>query len=109
MSSADAELVNKLSSNIQILYSEIELLCSEDNSSDCGENISTKMESFNLKTALSLLPQMTDEESNTKTLIDNIKYYSSVLKNDDCKNELIKFVIKSRLSQNAKLKLNSNY
>lgn len=109
LSSADAELVNKLSSNIEILYSEIEQLCSEGNSSDCGVNTSTKMESFNLKTALSLLPQMTDEESNTKSLIDNIEYYSSVLKSNDCKSELIKFVLKSRLSQSAKLKLNSNY
>lgn len=69
----------------------------------------SKME-FDLKSALSLLPVMTtDDESNVKRLIDGIEYYSSLLTNPQCHQSLINFVLKTRLSQNAKLKLNKSY
>lgn len=86
------------------LYEDILLLCKSD-SSQTG----TKMNSFDLKTALSLLPIMTNDESNTKQLIDNILYYDSLLTEEVCKQNLINFVLKSRLSQEAKLRLKSKY
>ncbi|XP_072932532.1 uncharacterized protein [Epargyreus clarus] len=86
------------------LYNETLQLCE-------SEKIELKltMDTFDLKTAMSLLDRMTDEEANTKQLIDNIEYYSSILKSDTCKAKLIQFVLKSRLSQAAKLRLDSNY
>lgn len=118
LSSLDAQIVTKISSDFQSLYSNIVDLCSKESleaeSSDSSEEfkdsiVEKTMELFNLKTALSLLPVMSDNEANTKQLIDNIEYYSSILKNDDCQTKLIQFVLKSRLSQVAKLKLNKAY
>lgn len=63
---------------------------------------------FDLKIALNLLPVMTDDEFITRQLIDGIEYYSSVIDSASHRN-LINFVLKSRLSQGAKLKLLSNY
>lgn len=85
------------------LREDILLLCQSESDSF------TKMNSFDLKTALNLLPVMTNEESNTKQLIDNIEYYNSLLKDNTCKQNLINFVLKSRLSQEAKIKLKSKY
>lgn len=93
----EIQSIEVLSEIFQSLYSEIENLCKP-----------IKMATFNLKTALSLLPIMTDEEYNTKQLIDGIEYYGSVIEQKDHAN-LIVFVLKSRLSQSAKLKLNTNY
>ncbi|KAH9630085.1 hypothetical protein HF086_004791 [Spodoptera exigua] len=67
------------------------------------------METFSLKTALGLLPLMTDDETVTQQLIDNIEYYGSTLSEAACKVKLINFVLKSRLSQAGKLKLNESY
>ncbi|XP_063366320.1 uncharacterized protein LOC134654780 [Cydia amplana] len=67
------------------------------------------MATFNLKTALSLLPVMDGDEKVTRQLIDNIEYYESTLSSADCKKSLINFVLKSRLSQLAKLKLEEKY
>lgn len=64
---------------------------------------------FDLKIALNLLPVMTDDETVTKQLIENIEYYDSVLSKSVCKKKLINFVLKSRLSQMAKLKLSLDY
>lgn len=86
------------------LYEEIISLCRSGSSP-----VVTKMDSFDLKIALSLLPIMINEESNTKQLIDNILYYDSLLTENACKQNLINFVLKSRLSQEAKLKLKSKY
>ncbi|KAI5634681.1 hypothetical protein NE865_12589 [Phthorimaea operculella] len=66
------------------------------------------MDKFDLKVALGLLPSMTDSEENTKTLIDAIEYYSSTL-DDATQPNLISFVLKTRLSQSAKLKLENTY
>ncbi|KAG7304334.1 hypothetical protein JYU34_011273 [Plutella xylostella] len=86
------------SSKIITLYSEIKSYC----------KLST-MDSFDLKTALSLFPVMTDDENCIKQLIDNIDYYGSLLEKRECKMNLINFILKSRLSQSAKLKLDSSY
>ncbi|XP_063618687.1 uncharacterized protein LOC134791567 [Cydia splendana] len=99
----EVTLFNKLCTTFNTLHKEILNYCqgSKDTSDTMGE-------SFELKTALNLLHVMTDEETNTKQLIDGIEYYSTILKSDD-QNKLIQFVLKSRLSQSAKLKLKSDY
>lgn len=97
---------------IKALYSEIQNLCSEPTCSDLADSDSSaedsfeqfKMEKFDLKVALSLLPVMNDEDACTKQLIDGISYYSSILEKDS-HSKLIHFVLSSRLSQSAKLKI----
>lgn len=101
ISSGDCELIYKYIERFQSLYTEIIELCKSKES-----NI---MASFDLKTALSLLPLMTDEEVVVKQLIDNIEYYNSTLSTPECKKQLINFVLKSRLSQTAKLQLSQSY
>lgn len=104
ISSDDFIVLDKGRKQFISLYNEVLNLCQCESS-----DALLIMDSFNLRTALNLIPAMTDEESNTKQVIDNIEYYDSVLKSKECKNNLIMFVLKSRLSQAAKLKLNSNY
>lgn len=84
------------------LYLEVTNLCKSE------PIASTTMSKFDLKIALSLLPVMNDTEIVTKQLIDGIEYYDSVLE-DASKNELMEFVLKSRLSQYAKLRLAKKY
>lgn len=103
-SSQDILLIQKHCREFLDLHEDILLLCQSDKSGSFS-----KMSSFDLKTALNLLPVMTNEESNTKQLIENIEYYNSILKESSCKQNLINFVLKSRLSQEAKIKLNAKY
>lgn len=97
---------------IKDLYLQIEAFCSKDYSSLLTvhdiEGKTDKMENFDFKTATSMLPVMTGAESVTKSLIDAIDLYSSSL-NEDGKKMLIKFVLKTRLSENAKLRLSDTY
>ncbi|KAH9636144.1 hypothetical protein HF086_007096 [Spodoptera exigua] len=90
--------INELSKEFLKLYEEVKKLCEV-----------VEMETFSLKTALGLLPLMTDDETVTQQLIDNIEYYGSTLSEAACKVKLINFVLKSRLSQAGKLKLNESY
>lgn len=100
-------LIDKFCIDFESLYKQILDLCAM---SDTSSSEDTKMESFNLKVALSLLPLMTnDNECSLKQLIDNIEYYSSLLAGDECKKKLVQFVLKSRLSQHAKLQLQTDY
>ncbi|KAI4471958.1 hypothetical protein MML48_1g07529 [Holotrichia oblita] len=72
-------------------------------------NININMaEDFCLKTAGSLLPSMDGTEETTKQLIDSIRLYADLLKTDHMKY-LINYVLKTRLSENAKVRLNSKY
>lgn len=100
---SDTALIDEYIKTFQTLYTEVAELC---RFSEPDEN---KMSTFNIKVALSLLPLMSDEESNTERLIENIEYYASTLSSAECKNKLIEFVLKSRLSQAAKLQLKSSY
>lgn len=52
---------------------------------------------------------VTNDVINVKQIIDNIDYYDSLLEKKECKDKLINFVLKSRLSQSAKLKLSMTY
>lgn len=92
-------LITNISTKFESLFEDVKSLCCE----------TAIMETFNLKTALTLLPIMTDQENNTKQLIDGIDYYNTILSKQECKTNLIQFVLKSRLSQTAKLKMESNY
>lgn len=94
-------LIEKLTSNFYKLYEEILNLCSEESAS--------KMTSkFDLKIALQLLPVPADDETSIKQLIDGIEYYKSEL-DEASQKQLMNFILKSRLTQAAKLKLSSKY
>lgn len=109
-------LINEYRYKIEELFVEIKELCEKEssyNSSDFeslseDEEKIVKMAKFDLKIALNLLPVMTNDELSVKQLIDGIDYYSSIL-DSQSQEQLITFVLKSRLSQAAKLKLASNY
>lgn len=113
-STQETPLINKICEQFNSLYTEVLLLCSDKVKE--GDSSHSKMavapvaeETFNLKIALSLLPTMTDNDDNTKQLIESIEYYESILSKDECKQKLIQFILKNRLSQQAKLKLLQKY
>lgn len=116
-SEAETSLIDSIAKKFNDLYEEILLLCTEsviNNSSIASvgseENIVIMAgEKFDLKIALSILPILNDNEDVTKQLIESIEYYSSVLSDGECNNKLIPFILKTRLSQKAKLKLKSKY
>lgn len=88
----------KLAEKIKIKYSEIEKLMTE----------TTMLAEFELKTAVALLPVMDGSETVTKQLIDAIELYSTMI-TEESKSNLIQFVLKTRLSQVAKLRLDGTY
>lgn len=63
---------------------------------------------FDLKVAVSVLPVMDNSEKVTLQLIDAIELYSTMISSDSIPT-LIQFVLKTRLSNSAKLRLNSTY
>lgn len=73
-----------------------------------NRNSQTINMAFDLKTATSLLPVMDDKENTTKQLIDAIELYDSMLDNAN-KKLLTNFVLKTRLSQAAKIRLQNSY
>lgn len=75
---------------------------------DSRSQESSIMESFDLKVASSLLPSMDGNEDTTKKLIDSIMLYAELLKTDH-KKYLINYVLKTRLSENAKIRLEKQY
>lgn len=104
---------------IKSIYTEILQLCripSSDSSGDSSEVsdynspcelVYSTME-FDLKTACNLIPVMNGNENTTKNLIDSVDMYADML-SDSGKKLLIKFVLKSRLSENAKLRMSTDY
>ncbi|KAF9813310.1 hypothetical protein SFRURICE_015792 [Spodoptera frugiperda] len=86
--SDDFPLYENCRKNFDLLYQEIKILCQPV----VKPQNSSNMDSFEL-TALHLLP-----------------YYNySLLTKPECKKNLIKFILKSRLSQSAKLRLKDDY
>ncbi|KAJ8703696.1 hypothetical protein PYW08_016863 [Mythimna loreyi] len=83
-------------------YEEIGNLCIFPVTKELG-----KME-FDLKVACSLIPVMDGVEGTTKRLIDSVEMYADMLDSQG-KALLITFVLKSRLSENAKLRVSSSY
>lgn len=99
-------LVENLCTAIDVSYNKIISYCvssySESKSSD-------KMESFQLKTASILIPAMDGKEDTTEKMIQGIEMYDSCLTKPEDKKLLISFVIKTRLTKTAKLKLKTEY
>lgn len=100
---------------IKDLYIQIEEFCSKDyssyqNSAQGVERVTTSMANFDFKTAVSLLPVMpsSSDEGTTLNLIDAIDLYSASLSKEG-RDMLIKFVLKTRLNQSAKLRLLDSY
>lgn len=73
------------------------------------EGIEFNMESFDFKTASSLIPLMNGKEETTEQIIEGIEMYNETLKSEDSKKLLISYVLKMRLSKTARLKLKSDY
>lgn len=63
---------------------------------------------FDLRTACSLIPVMNSNENNIKSIIDAVEMYADML-SEPGKKLLITFVLKSRLSENAKLRMSNDY
>lgn len=80
---------------------------SDSSDSDCS-NDDKMAENFELKTAATLLPVMNGNENVTKQLIDAIELYDSML-NQTGKKLLTTYILKTRLSQNAKIRLSKTY
>lgn len=89
----------------KLLQERLESLGTQDT---CSSNNFKMEEKFELRTASSLLPNMDGSEEVTKQLIDTIEWYESCL-NAAGKVQLINFVLKTKLSQNAKLRLGKSY
>lgn len=91
-------------------FEDIKKFCKENIEIYQTENTNTEtvMSNFDIKVAVSLLPLMNDTEATTSQLIDAIELYSSMLDNIG-KSTLIKFVLKTKLSASAKLRLASQY
>lgn len=100
---SDILLVKDIIEKIKSVYGEI-LTFGQKTTSNSGAT----MASFDIKVASSLLPVLNDSEENTKKLIEAAEFYSSTLKDDD-KAQLINFILKTRLSSNAKLRLKNTY
>lgn len=92
----------------KILKFEMESISSGSQSQDKSATMSVQGEKFNLKTAVSLLPKMTGDEEVTNDLISAIELYDSMLIGGD-KSILINFVLKSRLTNGAKMRLATSY
>lgn len=103
---ADVKHILSLISKIKDVYKAIEDLATFDVDESSSFEVE-KME-FDLKTAVSLLPTMTGDENVTKQLISSIEMYESMLKDTE-KKTLIDFILKTRLSENAKVRLSSRY
>lgn len=74
-----------------------------------AETIHINMEKFDMKTATSLIPEMDGSEVTTEKIIDAVELYNSCLKDSGQTKMLISFVLKTRLTKTAKLKLKCDY
>lgn len=95
--------IKEICIRIENLYYQVEEFCTKQ-----GIESKNTMEKFNLKTAVSLLPEITNDEDSVKKLIDSIELYSEMI-DADSQSQLIKFVLKTRLTESAKLRLSSSY
>lgn len=92
-----------------LLLNRLGTLSSQDSQVEIREIQTVKMtEKFDLRTASSLLPLMDGTEDTTKQLIDAIELYSELL-DENGQKLMISYVLKARLSQNAKLRLDRTY
>ncbi|KAG7308317.1 hypothetical protein JYU34_005511 [Plutella xylostella] len=95
--------IKEICVRINTIYTQIQEFCSVSSTKESQE-----MEKFDLKTAVALLPIIDSSEKSVMQLISAIEMYASLLQNDG-KLTLIDFVLKTRLSESAKLRLASSY
>lgn len=116
-SKSDWEVLHRLADDIISLRHEIKNLVTyipseEESSYNSGTQqpiLEPRMRSyFDIKTAIALVTVMNGHENVTKQLIDVIQLYITMIE-DKHKQALINFVLKTRLSQSAKLRLQSAY
>lgn len=111
LDSSTVKICNDLVREISDIYTKIKDLVRFVDSADqisLEEDIAKMSNPFDIKTAIALLPVMTGQEQTTKQLIDGILMYDSLI-SDSTKGQLIDFVLKTRLSVSAKLRLRSSY
>lgn len=105
-SSLDLEVhINDIKESIESTYRQI--LSFQSNVEQ--EQIGSKMDKFDIKTAASLIPMMDNTEETTEKIIDSIEMYNDCLQGIEQKKLLISFILKTRLTKSAKLKLKSEY
>lgn len=97
------EIQKIIANSRKIILDRLDKIGESSNNSD-----SNMTDKFDLKTAASLLPAMDGSEDSTKQLIDAIELYSELLDNNSHKL-LINYVLKTRLSQSAKIRLEKTY
>lgn len=114
--SKDIKFSDSLSSVIESInatYKDILNLCTKYNSDSNSDSESSshstsiKME-FDLKTACNLIKVVEGDQQTINSIIDSIEMYSDMLSPSGQKL-LIKFILKSRLTQSAKLRMLSDY
>lgn len=117
---AGDELLNDLISRIknlknninEILIDRLAVAKSKDSLRGLDNNSVVNLvkmgEKFDLKVAAGLLPLMDNSETGTQQLINGIELYSELL-NDEGKVMLIKYVLKTKLTASARLRLKSEY
>lgn len=107
LSPSEIQLSNSLVDEINEIHIRIKTLLAFVDTESQTENKMAKS-GFDIKTAIALLPIMTGQEDVTKQLVDGILMYSSLI-NDESQKTLIDFVIKTRVSSSAKLRLKTSY
>lgn len=110
--------ITVLRDEIKACYLRITELCTEskkDSSSSSESDFCDTIPDtdiimeFDLKTACNLIPVMSsNNENNIKGTIDSIEMYADML-SEAGKKLLITFVLKSRLTENAKLRMSNSY
>jgi len=103
----DLVILEKLIRDIHEIYSEIVTLTNVE-IIEPKTSSGNKMSSFDIKVAMQLLPVLDSSEKTTEQLIESAQFYSSML-DDGGKASLINFILKTRLSTNAKLRLETSY
>lgn len=97
----EVDILENLGKQIRKIYDKIY-------SYERGNTNRTTMAKFDLKTAVNLIPVMDGSEDMTKRMIDSIDLYSSMIDATE-QNLLINFVLKTRLTESAKLRLEKSY
>lgn len=96
------QLVKQILKNINRQLNEIKFII------DSRINVGIMGEKFDIKTASSLIPVMDGSESKTKRIIQAIEFYSELL-DDAGKKLLIKYVLKTCISEFAIIRLEDDY
>lgn len=100
---SEIELINATYKKICALFQEISKLCNVS-----SVELKSETMEFDMKTACMLIPILDDKENTTKRLIDAVEMYADML-SDVGQQLLIKFILKGRLSENAKLRVADTY